>query len=282
MKPDSLARLSWRNNLRPLHFVEGSKEYPSLLRFLLVLVLGLFIPSLRAAEVLAPDEVARRIAKLESDLRSLETNVLAGVRAAGARLKEELKAGQKGSDEVAEVLRVRRIQLLDAAGKVRMVLGTLPNGAVGLFAPNSETPQLVLGITPAGEPVLELTDSKTSHRATLSVQPDKAGLVLISQGKTSADLHVTRDSGMIGMSMPEAGCVGALQLVPDRAGLTVAKSGHQVIVSGGRDGAGLFATGKAPDGEPNPMATISFIRGVGAGIDLRDDQGRRNGMTTQR
>jgi len=72
-----------------------------------------------------------------------------------------------------EVLRARRIEVVDTAGRARIVLGVLPDGSLGLGLWDAAgRPRIGLGVAPDRSPALGLSDAAGRPRIGLVVLPD--------------------------------------------------------------------------------------------------------------
>ena len=77
---------------------------------------------------------------------------------------------------VQDVVKAKRFDLVDDAGKPRASLGVMPGGAQGLLLfDDGGKPRASLGVSPDGSPSLFLFDSATKGRLLLALTPDAEG-----------------------------------------------------------------------------------------------------------
>ena len=105
-------------------------------------------------------------------------------------------AAQAKEPAVAEVVRARRFEMVDAAGKARAVLSVLPDGRTGLLLVDAGGKgRVILRLHSDGTPVLALYDAAGKERASLSLLPDGSPALGFhdAAGKTRAALSVRPD-----------------------------------------------------------------------------------------
>jgi hypothetical protein len=97
----------------------------------------------------------------------------------------------------ADVVRARRIELVNEENEIRALLETRPGGAAWLdFLPDGETPRTSVGVNQFGTAVIALRDTTGSIRVRAVVNPseDMVGIVLQDPaGRELAFLQVRED-----------------------------------------------------------------------------------------
>ena len=118
---------------------------------------------------------------------------------AGGRLwQPQSAAAQAKEPAVPDVVRARRFEVVDAAGKERALLAVYPDGNLGLMLFDAARKlRALLALHPEGDPGLMLFDAAGKVRGVLAVRPGGGrgpGLVLLdAAGKVRAGLGVDPD-----------------------------------------------------------------------------------------
>ncbi len=74
-------------------------------------------------------------------------------------------------EETHEVVRAKSFELVDEEGELRALMGSSPNGSVGLeIYGDDETPRLTVGINRGGTARIDLRDTAGTPRARLAVE----------------------------------------------------------------------------------------------------------------
>ncbi len=105
-----------------------------------------------------------------------------------------------------ETLRARRIEVVDAAGRTRIGLGTLPDGSAALsLADAAGRVRIGLGTFPDGRPRLSLMDAAGRERIGLGTLPDGSpGLSLADAAERTRIFLVTLPDGSPVLSLWDA------------------------------------------------------------------------------
>lgn len=141
----------------------------------------------------ARQALERRIARLERERWAWRIGIVAVV--AGL-----LGLGAAATPGVVEEVRARKVVVVDAQGKERLSLGTLPDGRAVLVLRDARGKErLELSVLADGSPGLVFWDAQGAERLALGVPGDFMSWLSLSdaQGKVRIRLNVAADGGPV-------------------------------------------------------------------------------------
>jgi hypothetical protein len=166
-------------------------------------------------------------------------------------------AGQVGAAKMltADVVRTKRVEVVDERGKVRAELRTMADGSPALLLGGTDDGgRVYLTVTADGVPRLRLADKDGKPRADLDVSEDGSpGLALEDKDGRRANLVVTRDEAALGIVDGD----GTL-----RAALSVSEGSPLLVV---KDKEGKL---RAVLGSTTPQAIRMRVKGESAEFSL--------------